>query len=745
MKLSGTIEKIIFQNAENGYTVCDVLCGKDTVTVVGTFPPVTEGEELELDGEMKKNSRYGDQFATTEVKTIQPESEAGIIKYLSSGLFKGVGPVTANALVKQFHKDTLKIIEHTPGRLTEANGVSRKKAQAMHESFVAVRELQKTVMYLQKFEISTGLAIKIYKCYGEETRKILESNPYKMVEDIEGIGFVTADKIAARMGIASDSDFRIRAGTTYVLREQTVKEGHTYLPRGITISETIKILNLASEHEYRVGQAIDELMLSDAVKQFTLSDKELLIAESRFFYTEKSIAAKLIKLNNEFNTIHLALDTEIADFEKQAGLRLHDTQKAAIRNSVSGGTAVITGGPGTGKTTIIKCIVKIMKARGLKISLCAPTGRAAKRLSEATGEEAKTVHRLLELDFSGGKGVFNFNENTTLPADVIIVDEISMADIFIFNALIRAVKRGGRLIIVGDRDQLPSVGAGNVLSDIIASGQIPVSELTHIYRQGLESLIVTNAHRINRGEMPEINNSETSDFFFIEREEQEDIIATAKEMILKRIPQRFKIVPREIQVLAALKKGIAGVNNFNIELQGLINPSTPDKKSLLYGDTCFRKGDKVMQIANDYQLEWKRFSEDGGVENGTGVYNGDIGIIEEIDTAASEVTVLFDDGRYCEYKIENMDSLVLAYAISVHKSQGCEFDVVIIALQGGSPLIMTRNLIYTALTRAKKMAVIIGGKMHLRRMINNNKTAQRYTALCDFMLSESKNYKEMFG
>ena len=741
MKLRGTIEHVIFQNTENGYTVVSLDVQNLLYTVVGTFPPVAEGDEIEVSGELKTNSKYGEQFIADEVKTVMPESEDGIRRYLASGLFKGVGEKTAKAIVDTFGAATLKVIEQTPERLSEIKGISRVKAMEVADAFSRIRGMQESMLFLKKYDISTNLALKIFKHYGADTQSIIEENPYCLVDDIEGVGFLTADFIARSMGIPHDSVFRIRACINYILTSVAAQYGNTYLRRADCIESVKRLLNIDSDE--LVVNALDDLLFSDTVKQFSFDDGVELIAETKAYNTEKSIAQKIIRLNNEFDALHIDADTEIEEYERTNGIKLHKTQADAVKSAVNNGVVVITGGPGTGKTTIVKCIVGIFEARHFKVALCAPTGRAAKRLSESVGKEAKTIHRMLDLNYKNGKGYFTYDENTRLNADVIIVDEVSMADIYTFNSLIKAIERGGRLIMVGDKDQLPSVSAGNVLKDVIESKIVPVNYLNKIYRQGEESLIVTNAHLINDGEMPILDKTD-GDCFFISRQMPEDILAAVKEMVVKRLPSYVHAEPKEIQVLSAVKKGICGVNNINRELQQMLNPQN-EHNILKYGEAEFRLNDKVMQTVNNYQHEWQRTDDFGNVEYGTGVYNGDMGYIESVDIRNKSLRVLLDDGRYVVYEGEDIGDLILAYAISVHKSQGCEFDSAVIVVQGGSPQIMTRNLLYTALTRVKKAAVLIGREQNVRYMVNNNYTAERLTMLNKLLIAEEKTYNEFFS
>lgn len=740
MKIKGTIESIIFQNVENWYTVVDLDCNGDLVTASGTFPPVSEGEQVELTGEFVK-TKYGSQFKATEVRTMLPESEIGITRYLASGLFRGVGPVTAEKIVSKFGKSTLSVIEKNPRKLAEVSGISVDKAMSIGMAHAEMKNMGETLVGLQNLDISITLSLKIYKCYGNSAVEIVKTNPYRLVNDVEGVGFITADRIALSQNIARDSEYRIKAGLVHVLREASGKLGHTCMPKQMLINDAIALLQVDIS---LIENAIDTMLMErELVKDHNKRGEEVL-AETLFYNMERKTASKLITLKNEYNPVFENVEDDILEYERVNSITLNEVQKEAVRTAINSGVMVITGGPGTGKTTIIKCIISLLRKQRVSFSLCAPTGRAAKRMSEATGAEAKTIHRLLELDFSLGKGNFKYNENSFLPADVIIVDEMSMTDIYVFSALVKAIKRGGRLIIVGDRDQLASVGAGNILHDIIASKEFPVIGLKLIYRQGQDSLIIKNAHAINDGEMP-VLDAKDKDFFFMVRKTQEDIASTVREMVLTRLPKYKNVTPNDIQVLCPMKKGFAGVNNLNTVLQEAINPKKIGSSEIACGSTIFRTGDRVMQVANNYKMEWVKTEDDGTITSGTGVFNGDIGIIKEVDKSVGRLGVLFEDGRFVWYSSVDISDLTLSYAISVHKSQGSEFKIAIITVVGGSPQMMTRNLIYTAITRAKELVVLIGDKPALYRMVKNTYTATRYSLLEKLIGSEKKKYLELYG
>lgn len=732
MKIKGVVDSIIYHNSENGYSVIELNVAGNGITAVGSMPTITEGTTLELTGEMGFNNKYGEQFKIASARIVIPTDCESILRYLSSGLFKGVGEVTAFNIVDMFGEDTFKIIADEPAKLAKVAGVSYKKAIAIHETYTAYVEMQDTILYLQGLGISLNLALNIYKAYGKNTVNTVESNPYKLIEDIDGVGFYTADKIAESAGIDRDSLFRITAGIMYALKSAASNNGHTYLPKAILISEASKLLALDPDSTL-FDECISQAEIMGSIVVLPTEDGDA-VMYGKYYNTEQSIAYKLIRLSNSALDIHSDVEADIAEFERYEGIKMHEGQVRAVMNAVKNGVNVITGGPGTGKTTIIKCIIGLFTKLKMKVQLCAPTGRAAKRLYSSTDVEAKTIHRLLDLDFKNGKGYFSFNADTQLDCDVVIVDEVSMCDEYVFEALLSAIRSGGRLIMVGDKDQLPSVGAGNLLADIISYGEIPVSYLTHIYRQSEESLIVTNAHRINHGEMPILRNTK-SDFLFDNISESEKIATRVVEMVTEKIPSFLGVLRDDIQVLCPMKKGVAGVNNLNLLLQEAINPRQDEKAELKYGEWVFREGDKVIHLINNYNMEWTREEE-----SGAGVFNGDIGYIVSADPIDNVLTVRFEDEREAKYHREDLEQLKLAYAISVHKSQGSEFPVAVIAISAGSYMLLTRNLLYTAVTRAKKMSVIVGSAQNLERMVKNNYTQRRYTMLVRFLTNEGKKF-----
>ncbi len=742
MALTGTIEDIVYRNDENGYTVARLEKDDSIVTVVGKFIDVQVGSLVTLDGKYEK-TKYGIQYRFDSYEISMPKSLSGIEKYLGSGLIRGVGPITAKKIVEHFGKDTLDVLEYTPQKLSEVSGISAKKATEIGFSFKEHREVQNTIMFLQNFNITTNMALKIYNVYHEKTTDIVKNNPYKLVEDIDGIGFATADKIAQNAGLPKDSLFRLRAGLIYVLKTSCEKNGNTYLPKNMLLEQAADALELSlQEQEAKFTEAFDSLCL-DRTAVTTWVDNTEIVMLSKYYYYENSIAQKLVWLANCQNEEEFDVNEEIANFEQRNHITFHEEQKKAIIGAINNGVFVITGGPGTGKTTIIKCILEILTSQQKTVSLVAPTGRAAKRMSDSTGHEAKTIHRLLEVNvIQSNESYFVHNESNPLKTNAVIVDEVSMVDAALMSSLLKAMPRDCKLILVGDKDQLPSVGAGNVLADILQSGVISYCMLTKIFRQNEKSLIITNAHLINEGKMPLIDNT-SMDFFFDSKNDPEVIKDTILDLVTSRLPKFLGVDPQTIQVLAPLKAGVCGIENLNKVLQERINPPSPNKRQVEFGHTIFREGDKIMQMSNNYDLEWKkhgRFAD----ETGKGVFNGDIGFISTIDPNTSEVIVEFEDGRICLYTRPDLIDLSLSYAITIHKSQGSEFDTIVIPAIAGPSIILTRNLIYTAVTRAKKMVVIVGEKQYLKRMVSNKYTATRFTLLKRLLILANEKIKKMF-
>ena len=723
--LTGTVEGIIYRNDENGYTVFVMSVGDNIETVTGTFPLLREGDFITVHGLYTEHDSYGTQFKATQYEICAPKTADEIENYLASGIVRGIGPKLARDIVDFFGTDSLKIIESAPEKLREVPGIGRKKAKQISESYSEIMGAQQAVMFLQKYGITPNAALKIYAFYGDNTVSLLQQNPYRLVNDIEGIGFLTADKLASAMGLSGNSRFRICACVRYCLTEAG-NEGHTFLPENILCSRAAALL-LCNESEVKVmlpSFAAENSIMMRASENITA------VYHPAFFYAEALCAGGLLLLRDSVESACTTdIEREIDAYQKEKKIVLAKNQRDAAISAIKNGISVITGGPGTGKTTTLGCILHLLHKRGQEIALCAPTGRAAKRMSAATGEDAKTIHRLLEYTKTENGFIFKRNKDHPVDCSVCIVDEASMIDIFLMQALLDGLKRGTRLIIVGDSDQLPSVGAGNVLGDIISSGVFPVVALNEVFRQASESTIVTNAHRINRGEMP-VSNTPDGDFFFLRRYGESDIAQTVADLCKKRLPSKYGIDPiSDVQVLTPIKKSACGVIALNKTLQETLNPPGYGLREQKFGDDIFREGDKVMQIKNNYDREWTQTAPGGHLVSGSGIFNGDCGLIREIDTVSRKITVSFDDDRISEYAFADISELNLAYALSVHKSQGCEFRFVIIPLPVGNMRIMTRNLFYTAVTRASEMVVVCGAEDTMAQMIANTDTKKRYSAL----------------
>lgn len=737
MIIKGIVKDIVYRNEDNSYTVFRLDIHGETTIVTGKFPVVTEGEWLELSGKYAMNEKYGVQFVVDSYKLATPSSLEGIVKYLSSGLLPGVGPATAYSMVEKFKGETLDVIRFNPSRLVEIRGISERKAKEISEAYEEVYKMQSSVMLMQQYNISTNLAIKIYRQYGNATENILKTNPYKLVEDVDGIGFFTADKIAQSMGIKPNSEFRLRAGLLHVLKDNSDKNGNTFMLKSTLVEQVTELLKLTNVNLTDVVcNILEQLALDTYIKILQSEEEEDIIMLGRYYNYEKVLADSLILLNSDA-VIKFNVEEDITLYENENKIHLHDNQKDAVRMAINNGVSIITGGPGTGKTTIIKCILKILKNMHRRVKLMAPTGRAAKRLSESTGVEASTIHRALEVNFndSNNMHLFRYNHMNKLDYDAIIVDEVSMVDAQLMYHLVRAIPRGCKLILVGDKDQLASVGAGNVLADLLSSEKIATSYLTQIYRQEENSLIIVNAHAINHGQMPMINNK-SRDFFFDEKDDVNLALDTIINMCVSRIPKFLGVDSSSIQVLAPMKAGVCGIDNINKCLQDRLNPSSLSKAEVETEKVIYREGDRVMQISNNYDRDWKK--ETG--ETGKGVFNGDIGVISSINKETKEVYVDFEDGRRAKYAKSDYEELVLSYAITIHKSQGSEFDVVVIPVISGPPMLLTRNLLYTAVTRAKKMVVLVGTKQCIGRMVSNNYTKVRYTMLKHFIIEDYAIY-----
>ena len=732
MEIFGTIEDIIYRNSETGFTIIDLSVNDELVTATGLFPVLGPGESVRLTVKFEINPKYCRQFSTEAIEVSPPNTSSEIMKYLASGLISGVGPVTAANIVLKFKEETLKIIETEPIKLASIKGISQRKAIEIGQAFADIKKMQGAVMFLQKYEISINLAVRIYEQYKELTESVLKHNPYRMVEDIFGIGFKTADKIAKKMGIEDDSEFRIRAGIVYVLNQIAERQGSTVGLLKEVKASTLSILELDESRADLVDSALVSLEIDGAIRKFNYGDTEG-VCLSKFYTYEKTVADKIKLLQKSLSELPVDLSREIKDYESANNMELHASQKAAIESAVKDGVVIITGGPGTGKTTIIKAIIRLFKSRAQKCLLLAPTGRASKRLEEQTKEHASTIHRGLEANFRGGSHGFMRNENNPLDADVVIVDEVSMVDSFLAYSLLRAIRLGTRLVLVGDKDQLPSVGAGNVLADLIASGEVKVNELSRIYRQSEDSMIIENAHLINNQEMPDLGKK-SDDFFYSSGGDPREVASAIVDLVSQRIPNYTKMKPEDIQVIAPMKSGVAGTLNLNVLLQARLNPPMEGKDEIKVREIIYRVGDKVMQIANNYEQEWVK-DAGGEVQSGSGVFNGDMGYITEINKHSGQVTVLFEDGRKAIYSAMELDDLLHAYAITVHKSQGSEFPIVIIPILGGNPLLYNKNLLYTAVTRAKKMVMLIGGRNYIYSMVKNEYSLIRNTMLKEFMIS----------
>ena len=733
MKIVASVENTVFRNAENGYSVISLSFNKKKLTAVGIIPEVFEGQTLELDGEYVVNKKFGEQFQIESARVVEPTTLPAIEKYLASGLIYGIGPVTAKKIVDEFGTDTLAVMEFNPMKLSRIRGISKQKAIEISNAYNDVKEMQNVIMFLQSHYISTNMAIKIYNIYKEKTIEVVKNNPYQLIDAVDGVGFATADKIAVKVGVDLYGENRIKAGLIYALKTGSEREGHTYLVQSDLIDMCTEILNFQENDKSLVKKCLEYLQIEGMVKNFTHHGEEISVL-SKFYYQEKYIARKIFKLSyNQFDDKFNFLDS-INLYQRLHKIQLNGEQTDAVLSSISKGVSIITGGPGTGKTTIVRCILELLKQQNREVLLCAPTGRAAKRLTETCGMEAKTIHRALEMNPTGDVGIFHRNENNPILADVVIIDEMSMVDCALFYHLLKALRSTTRLILVGDKDQLPSVGAGNVLRDLIESKHVHVTQLVNIYRQGDNSLIISNAHLINNGKMPVIDNT-SKDFFYEAGKDVSTNSETIVDLVTTRLPKYFGYKPEDIQVLAPMKAGPCGIDNLNKRLQMTINPHFSGAEVALEFNK-YHVGDKIMQITNNYEMPYIKYEENGTTQQGHGVFNGDIGYITNIEPETHYVTVLFDDGKICKYTQADIFQITLAYAITIHKSQGSEFDCVVIPLVPGAPIILTRNLLYTAITRAKKTVVIIGSKQLLARMIHNNYTAKRFTLLKDFLIEE---------
>ena len=736
IELEGQLVEIIFSNDTNGYTVASLLYDEDEVTVVGYMPTVKIGDKLALKGKWTMHPIYGQQLEVNQYRLVMPSTENEIVSYLSSGMIPGVGEKMAKRIVDHFGLKTIEILTKSPEKLLEVSGIGKSKLVGIKEAFLEQHELREIILFLNKYNIPTNYGVKIYKKYGGQTIDIIQENPYKLAEEIRGIGFKTADEIARTLGIPFDSKYRVYAGTRYIINSFNL-EGHTYIPGEILVERAKKLLNVKED---LIEEAVQYLALDQKIQLERLGE-EIIVYSMPYYYAETNVCKKIIELSK------VELDEQKIDKEKvmeeleSVTISLAKKQREAILQAVENGILVITGGPGTGKTTTVNTLIKVFEKFKLKVILGAPTGRAAKRMTEATGKESKTIHRLLELGYVGDdvEMTFNRNEENPLDCDVLIIDEVSMVDILLMNSLLKAIALGTRVILVGDVDQLPSVGAGNVLRDIIESNIVKVVKLDEIFRQAQESMIIVNAHKINQGLYPELNVKD-KDFFFMSRLDEDKLLNTLVELTIDRLPKHYKIDPmKDIQILAPMKKGRIGTMNLNKQLQQYLNPPNKNKKEKTLKEKLFRIGDKVMQIKNNYTLKWHNIDADAMEQRGEGIFNGDIGYVFDIDRDEDKLTVVFDECRLVEYDFSQLDELELAYCVTIHKSQGSEFPVVVIPMGWGPPMLLTRNLLYTAVTRAKSLVVLVGNEKYLKSMVDNNQIITRYSGL-DFRLKKFHDF-----
>ena len=726
----GYVEHIVFRNNDNGYTVFQLVSEEEELTCVGLFSVLAEGELVQVSGYMKEHPLYGEQLQVEQYELLAPEDETAMERYLGSGAIKGIGAAMAARIVRRFKGDTFRIIEEEPERLAEVKGISEKKAIEISAQMEEKKDLRQAMMFLTQYGISVPLAVKIYQQYGNRTYQVVEENPYRLADDISGIGFKIADEIASRIGIHTDSDYRIRSGLLYVLLQAT-GEGHTCLPKEDLLHRASALLGVEEE------QMETQLMNLCMDRKLVMKEQngKVMVWYGQYYYMELNVAKMLHDLNLECEMEESQIVKKLSKVEKQASITLDEMQRKAVVEAVKNGVLVITGGPGTGKTTTINAIIRYFETEDMEILLAAPTGRAAKRMTEATGWEAVTIHRLLELSGvpSDDRSTASFerNEENPLEADVIIIDEMSMVDIFLMNALLKAVSVGTRLILVGDINQLPSVGPGCVLKDIIRAGSCPVVQLTRIFRQASQSDIIVNAHKINRGEHVTLDNK-SRDFFFLQRQDPNVILRVVLALVQEKMPRYVDARPTDIQVLTPMRKGSLGVENLNEMLQRYLNPPSPEKNEKETARGRFREGDKVMQIKNNYQIEWEARNRYGiAIDKGTGIFNGDMGIVQQIDLLAETMEVLFDDYRTVTYSFQMLEELELAYAVTIHKSQGSEYPAVVIPLLTGPRMLMNRNLLYTAVTRARSCVTLVGSPETFAQMIDNASEQTRYSGLYD--------------
>lgn len=735
--VKGYVEHIVFRNEENGYTVFNIESENGELTCVGVFPYISEGEMLEMSGDYTEHAIYGQQFKVKSHKIKEAEDIVSMERYLGSGAISGVGAALAGRIVRKFKEDTFRIIEEEPERLAEVKGISERKAREIAEQMEEKKDMRKAMIFLQKYGISVNLAAKIYQYYGQNVYRVLEENPYQLADTIQGVGFKTADEIAERMGIRQDSDFRIQSGIFYTLL-QSVADGNIYLPKEELLEKAGELLRTGIENmeKYLMDLSMERKIVVKDIEGRTC------IYPALYYYMELNTAKMLHDLDGECEIADVVIETRMKKIEKNTELFLDEKQRKAVVEAVQHGVFILTGGPGTGKTTTINAMIRYFESEGMDFLLAAPTGRAAKRMSETTGYESQTIHRLLEVNGNpeeeGAGNAFMRNEENPLEADVIIIDEMSMVDLPLLHALLKAVSVGTRLILVGDRNQLPSVGPGSVLKDMIESGCFSMVELTKIFRQASESDIVMNAHRINEGK-PLVMDNKSKDFFFLRRMDANTVIAVTLALVQKKLPKYVGADMYDIQVMVPMRKGALGVERLNTILQQYLNPPQKDKEEKEYGDRIFRVGDKVMQIKNNYQLEWEISTKYGLViDKGMGVFNGDMGVITEIHKKSETLTVEYDEKKKVEYTFKMLDELEHAYAITIHKAQGSEYPAVVIPILTGPRQLLHRNLLYTAVTRAKRCVTLVGDDRTIQRMIQNVNEQKRYTSLAE-RIREFKN------
>lgn len=723
--LCGTVENIVFCNENNGWTVFEIDSGDELVTAVGNVLQIAPGDEIKLKGEWVNHPSYGRQFRVESFEKSMPTTVDAMLKYLSSGAVKGIGPTTAKRIIDMFGEKTLEVIENEPESLTHVRGISPKKAQSISEEYKKQFGVRTCMLFLQQYEVTAAEAVRIWQRFGQNAVEQVKANPYVLCDAGLWISFDRADAIAKAMGFGSDTSYRVRAGIAHILRHNLYSGGHTYIPSDKLVPMAAKMLGVSEDD---VSSELDKLISEEELEQTEFSGRQVVFLPEAF--RAETYAAGRLKLMLQITPPEIGeCSRRIKEVEESFGITYADKQKKAIETACSRGLMVLTGGPGTGKTTTINAIISIYEGMGLKVSLAAPTGRAAKRMSEVTGKEAKTIHRMLEMEYTQDDvAKFSRDEKNKLECDALIVDELSMVDVMLLESLLRALKLTCRLVMVGDADQLPPVGAGNALRDMIDSGVLPVVVLDEIFRQAAQSLIITNAHKIVKGELPDLSRRD-GDFFFMPRHTTVQVKSTVKELVSTRLPDAYGYSPLwDIQVLVPGRKGELGANDLNATLQQALNPPSSEKPERQFGSKIFRQGDKVMQIKNNYDIIWKK--KNG--EQGTGVFNGDVGVLESLDRRSGVMRIRFDD-RYADYGPESINELELAYAITVHKSQGSEFRAVVMPLFSGAPQLFYRNLLYTAVTRAKELVIIVGRTDAVERMVKNDRKMKRYTGMCEFL------------